>query len=194
MEKPLQIAFKDLESSPTLESLIRERAGRLDRFHPRITGCRVVVEVPHRGNESGKTPLGIAVEVDIPGRKTIVAKGCDERRETRNDQTAVVNRVFDAVQRQLEEAARIRNGDVKAHDGVSSDTGHVVRVFPDQDYGFIEVMGGPELYFARTAVVSGDFDDLSVGDIVGFTKAHVDGPMGPQASAVRVLNGQRSLA
>lgn len=193
MDRPLQIAFKDLESSPTLESLIRERAGRLERFHPRIVGCRVVVEVPHRGNESGKTPLGLTVEVDIPGRKTIVAKACDERRETRNDQTAVVTRVFDAVQRQLEEAARIRSGDVKQHEA-SNGTGHVVRLFPDQDYGFIEMLGGPELYFTPGVVSGGEFEDLAVGVLVGVTRSASDGPMGPQASAVRILNNRRSLS
>ena len=193
MDRPLQIAFKDLESSPTLESLIRERAGRLERFHPHIIGCRVVVEVPHRGNESGKTPLGLTVEVDIPGRKTLVANGCDERRETRNDQTAVVARVFDAVQRQLEDAARIRSGEVKQHEA-SGGTGHVVRLFLDQDYGFIELLGGPELYFTPSVVSGGEFADLAVGVLVGVTRAAGDGPMGPQASSVRILNGQRSLS
>jgi len=64
MERPLQIAFKNVESSASLETLIRERVERLQRFHPNITGARVVVEVPHRSPESGKLPLGIAVEID----------------------------------------------------------------------------------------------------------------------------------
>ena len=70
MERPLQIAFKNVESSASLETLIRERVERLQRFHPHITGARVVVEVPHRSPESGKLPLGIAVEIDVPGRNT----------------------------------------------------------------------------------------------------------------------------
>ena len=34
MERPLQIAFKNVESSESLETLIRERVERLQRFHP----------------------------------------------------------------------------------------------------------------------------------------------------------------
>ena len=66
MERPLQIAFKNMATSEFLEEMIRERVGRLQRFHPNITGARVVVEVPHRSPESGKVPIGIAVESMCP--------------------------------------------------------------------------------------------------------------------------------
>ncbi|MGE0260719.1 MAG: hypothetical protein AB7T18_18415, partial [Alphaproteobacteria bacterium] len=78
MEKPLQIAFKDMDSSAYLEGLIRARVARLERRHTGILGCRVVVEVPHRSTESGKLPLGIAVEIEVPGRNKVVAKGTEE--------------------------------------------------------------------------------------------------------------------
>ncbi|HLT76185.1 MAG TPA: HPF/RaiA family ribosome-associated protein [Ferrovibrio sp.] len=191
MEKPLQIAFKDLDSSPYLEGLIRERVSRLERFHNRIIGCRVVVDIPHRSPRSAKQPIGISVEVEVPGRNTIVAKDEENRHDTKNDQTVVINRVFDAVQRQLEDAVEIQRGDVKLHDG-EMETGLVVRLFPEQNYGFIEVKGAPDLYFTRNAVTGGDFDDLSIGTIVQVTRATAEGPMGPQASSVRLLNARRS--
>lgn len=190
MEKPLQIAFKDLDSSAYLEGLIRERVGRLERFHNRIVGCRVVVEIPHRSPRSAKQPIGVAVEVEVPGRNTIVAKDEENRHDTKNDQTAVINRVFDAVQRQLEDTADIQRGDVKAHEG-TGETGLVVRLFPDQNYGFIEVKGSPDLYFTRNVVTGGDFEDIAIGTMVEITRATGDGPMGPQASSVRLLNARR---
>lgn len=191
MEKPLQIAFKDLDSSAYLESLIRERVSRLERFHNRIVGCRVVVEIPHRSPRSAKQPIGVAVEVEVPGRNVIVAKDEENRHDAKNDQTAVINRVFDAVQRQLEDAVEIQRGDVKLHES-ASETGLVVRLFPEQDYGFVEVKGSPDLYFTRNAVAGGDFDDISIGTMVQITRATGDGPMGPQASSVRLLNARRS--
>ncbi|MGE4219391.1 MAG: HPF/RaiA family ribosome-associated protein [Alphaproteobacteria bacterium] len=191
MEKPLQIAFKDMDSSAYLEGLIRARVARLERRHTGILGCRVVVEVPHRSTESGKLPLGIAVEIEVPGRNKVVAKGTEERRDAKGDHAAVVSRVFDAVDRQLEQLDDVRQGFVKAH-AADSDTGVVIRLFPEEDYGFVEVRGSPDLYFSRSVVGDGAFEQMEVGNIVQVVRAAADGPMGPQASTIRLLNARRS--
>lgn len=191
MEVPLQIAFKDMDSSEFIERLVRERAERLERLHPHIISCRVVVEVPDRSPDSGKNPLGVSVEVGVPGKKTLVAKERQERHEMKNDQYAVVTRAFHAVERQLRSTAEVQRNAVKHHEA-APDTGVVVRLFPQQSYGFIEVRGSPDLYFTRQAVVGGDFDDLEVGTMVHVTHATTEGPMGPQASSVRLLNARRS--
>jgi ribosome-associated translation inhibitor RaiA/cold shock CspA family protein len=190
MKRPLQIAFKNVESSASLETLIRERVERLQRFHPHITGARVVVEVPHRSPESGKLPLGIAVEIDVPGRNPVIAKGEQDRREVKGDRSAIVNRVFEAAERQLEQIAAIRKGEVKQH-GSAGDTGVVVRIFPEQNYGFIEVKDSPDLYFSREVVGNGSFEHITVGSLVHVTRAATEGPMGPQASSVKLM-GARS--
>jgi len=193
MERPLQIAFKNMASSEFLEALVRERVERLNRFHSNITGARVVIEVPHRSPESGKPPIGIAVEIDVPGHKPIVAKGAQDRREMKGDNQAVINRVFEAVERQLEQITDIRKGAVKNH-GSSGDTGVVVRIFPDQNYGFVEVKDSPDLYFSRDVVASDAFDQITVGTVVHVTRAATEGPMGPQASSIKLLNARRSPA
>ena len=193
MDKPAQIAFKNMEPSDMLEGLIRERVERLERFHPHVVGCRVVVDVPHRSAESAKVPLGLAVEVELPGRPVLVARESEERRESKGDRTAAISRVFEQVERQLEETARIQRRDVKQHasDGVA---GMIARIFPLEDYGFVEVRGSPDLYFTRNAVVEGEFDALEVGDLVHVTLATGEGPMGPQASSVRLLYRKRSAS
>ena len=191
MEKSLQIAFKDMDSSEFLERSIRERVDRLERFHSNIVACRVVVNEPYRTAGSVKNPLGITVEVDVPGHSTIIGKEEQERREMKNDQLAVVMRAFDAVHRQLDELSDIRQGEVKQHEG-AGETGLVVRLFPEQNYGFVEVKEGPSLYFTRNAVTGGEFEDVAVGALVQVTRATAEGPMGPQASSVRLLNAQRS--
>lgn len=186
MERPLQIAFKNVESSTSLEAQIRERVERLERFHPNITGARVVVEIPHRSPEGAKPPLGIAVEIDIPGRGPVIAKGEEERRQVNGDHSPIVNRVFEAAERQLEQISAIRKGEVKHHES-AGDTGVVVRIFPDQNYGFIEVRDSPDLYFSPD--VCGSFGEIKVGSIVHVTRASSEGPMGPQASSVKLLGG-----
>ncbi|CAN1722878.1 HPF/RaiA family ribosome-associated protein [Hyphomicrobium sp. 1Nfss2.1] len=188
MERPLQIAFKNVESSASMEALIRDRAKRLQRFYPNITGARVVVEIPHRSPEGAKPPLAIAVEVDIPGRGPVVAKGEEERRQVNGDHSPIVNRVFEAAERQLEQISAIRKGEVKVH-GAAGDTGVVVRIFPDQNYGFVEVKDSPDLYFSREVCGNGSFENIKIGSLVHVTRAVSEGPMGPQASSVKLLGG-----
>lgn len=191
MEVPLQIAFKNLDSSTFIENLIRERAARMERLHANIISCRVVVQVPHRSPESGKPPIGVSVEVEVPGKKMLIGKDEQERHEAKNDQYAVVSRAFEAVERQLKSDADVKRGDVKRHES-DGETGRIVRLFPNEDYGFIEVRGSTDLYFTRNAVTGGNFDDLEIGTMVEISRATAEGPMGPQASSVKLLNARRS--
>lgn len=192
MKTPLRIVYKGTETSPAFDSLIRERAARLERLHPRITGCRVVVEVPYRKSVAGKVPVEVVVEVDVPGRNMVVGRDLEERREMKVDHTASVNHAFDAVERQLAKIADVlQDQEVRQHDAVG-ESGLVVKMFPEQSYGFIEIKDSTTLYFTRNAVVDDAFDDLEVGMIVHVTRATTEGPMGPQASSVRLLGRARS--
>jgi cold shock CspA family protein len=155
--------------------------------HPRITGCRVVVGIPHKGSETAKLPLSVTVEVEVPGSGLIVGKDADERREVKQDHTAPLNNAFDAVERQLERISQRREGDTVSHDAPAQ-SGMVVRLFPDQNYGFVEIDNSPELYFTRNAVVGGSFDELRVGMLVQVTPSGDEGPMGPQAKSIRLLD------
>ena len=190
MQRPLEIAFRDLDPSDFIRNLVEERVERLERFHPHIIGCRVVVEAPHRSAEGHSPPLGISVEVDIPARPRIVAKEVEEQRSMKGDHLVAINRAFEAVERQLEDLKDKQRGVVKHHEN-ERQTGSIVRLFPDREYGFIEIAGGPELYFTRNAVLDGGFDQLKVGTMVQVTQATAEGPMGPQASSVVLLGAER---
>jgi ribosome-associated translation inhibitor RaiA/cold shock CspA family protein len=187
MQRPLQITFKGMETSAALEALIRDRVERLDALYPRLTGCRVVVGVPHRGSETAKVPIAVCVEADIPGRGPVVGKDEVDRRESKQDHTAALNNAFEAVERQLEKLGDIQSGEVNLHENAGQ-VGMVVHLFPKQNYGFIEIANETELYFTRNAVVGGNFDELKVGMMVQVTRATDEGPMGPQASSVRLLD------
>lgn len=190
MQRPLDITFRNLDTSDYLRGLVEERAARLERFHPRIIGCRVVIEAPHRSAEGHNPPLGISVEVDIPGRPRIVAKDEEPQRDLKGDHLSAINRAFEAIERRLEELGARQRGDVKRHES-ERQTGSIVRLSPDQGHGFVEIAGGPELFFTRSAVTGGAFDDLAIGTMVQVTRATTDGPMGPQASSVERLGGDR---
>lgn len=190
MQRPLDIAFRDLDPSDYVKRLVEERAERLERFYPRIIGCRVVIEAPHRSAEGHHPPLAVSVEVDIPGRPRLVAKDAEPQRTAKGDHLTAINRAFEAVERQLEELSEKQRGAVKRHENTRQ-TGSISRLFPDEGHGFIEIAGGPELFFTRNAMVGGRFDDLAVGTMVQVTQATTNGPMGPQASSVEMLGAER---
>jgi ribosomal subunit interface protein len=191
MESSLQISFKHMDSSESLEHLIRERTERLSRFYPRIIGCRVVVEIPRRGPASFKAPISVAVEVAVPGHNPIVARSAEHRHEMKNDHTAAVNHAFDAIQRQLVKVADLECGNVKRHDVM--ETGVVIEVSPDEGYGFIQVRGSPDIAFTRHALQQADFGRVEAGTVVQICRAPFEGPLGPQASSVKLVNARRSL-
>ena len=191
MQQPPEITFTGLDHSDALEEYIENKIEELERFHPRITSCRVAVSTPHRSPAGTYAPIAVAVEVDVPGHKLITAKDVERPDQPGGERTAMINRLFHAVQRRLQAAAQKLRQDVKVHEG-ELDTGQVVRLFPEQNYGFVQLGTSSELYFTRNAVVDDRFDELEPGTLVQVTPATTEGPMGPQASSVRVLNARRS--
>jgi cold shock CspA family protein len=103
----------------------------------------------------------------------------------------VIGVAFDAAERQLEEHARIQRRTVKTHDGPIY--ARVALLYPEQSYGFIETPGRLNVYFHRIVVEDDGFDQLAVGSEVMYSLAEAEGPMGPQASRVRLLRGHHSV-
>ena len=62
MQIPLQISFRNMDPSPAVEAIIREKAAKLDRYFGRIVSCDVSVEAPHRHHHKGKL---YKVRIDI---------------------------------------------------------------------------------------------------------------------------------
>jgi len=46
MQIPLEVVFEGMEPSEAVRARIRRESSRLERFHARITSCRVVIELP----------------------------------------------------------------------------------------------------------------------------------------------------
>lgn len=105
MKLPLQISFRGMDTSPATETLIRERAEKLERFHDRITGCRVVVEAHHRHQRKGRI-YHVRVDLTIPGHEIVVGRERDED-HSHEDITVAVRDAFDAARRQLEDRVRL---------------------------------------------------------------------------------------
>jgi ribosomal subunit interface protein len=108
MKLPLQITIRDFPQSEALEARIREKAAKLEEFHPRITSCRVTVEEMRKHHQQGRH-FQVNLDVRVPGKEIVVNHAHDE------DVYVALRDAFDAANRQLEETAHVEQGNVKGH-------------------------------------------------------------------------------
>lgn len=166
--------------SEPIEAAIREKAKRLDRFYDRIMGCRVVVEAPHRSHRKGKV-YHVRIDLTVPGSELLVKRD-PPMHGAHEDIYVAVRDAFNAAGRKLQDYARRQRGVMKSHE--LEPMARVVRLFPEEGFGFLETADGREIYFHRNSVLDPGFDSVEVGTKVYF--AEEEGAKGPQATTVKL--------
>jgi cold shock CspA family protein/ribosome-associated translation inhibitor RaiA len=203
MKIPLKITFRDMPPSKAIEDNIREKAIKLDALYDDIMSCRVIVEAPHRHHHKGKAYV-VRIDMIVPGGELVVnrepkrlvparATDADELETTlaenhepskhaaHEDAYVAIRDAFNAAARKLQDYARRRRGKIKIHE--ATPLARVVKMFPIEDYGFLQTSDGREIYFHKNSVLPPGFDRLEVGTEVHY--AEELGEKGPQASTVR---------
>lgn len=107
MQMPLEINYRHINESPALDAAIREKAAKLEHFHPRLTGCRVTVEAPHRKGHQGAL-YQVHIRLTVPGAEIVVSH--DSPDKSHEDVYVAIRDAFDAARRQLEDQIRIQRG------------------------------------------------------------------------------------
>lgn len=110
----VQISFRHMDSSETLEALIRERAAELGQFSDRITTCRVVVEAASKHHRHGN-PYHIHVDLVIPGSMIVVDRDPGNAHAHEDPYTAVRD-AFEAARRRLREHLRRQDDRSRPHE------------------------------------------------------------------------------
>ena len=198
---PLQITFRNMESSEVVKGWIQEEANKLDEFHGKITGCRVVVELPNRRRKAGNL-YHVRVDLTVPGGEIVVKRqpnlralpGRVEMKPAKSlevqvphkDLRQAINDAFDAMRRQLQDYARRRRRQVKTHE--TQPHARVARLFTQEGYGFLETADGREIYFHKNSVLNNAFERLTIGSMVSFIEEK--GEQGPQASTVKLVRSK----
>jgi cold shock CspA family protein len=190
MQIPLQITFEGgLTTSEALRKRIEREAAKLERFHDRITSCRVAV-IGRGGRRRQGDLYAVRLQLTGPGMSDLVIDRNPPADHAHEDAFVTVRDAFAAARRRLQDRRRRMIGNVKTHE--EPPRGHVTRLFPAEGYGFLEGADGREIYFHRNALVNGDFERLSVGREVRFFER--DGEKGPQASTVHLVRTNHASA
>jgi ribosome-associated translation inhibitor RaiA len=101
MEAPVQITFRTVAPSEAIESLVRERAAKLQRFHRHIIRCHVTIDQPHRHRSSGRA-LTVHIDVMTSNGPFVVTR--DMADHEHEHFSVLLRDAFDAVARRLDES------------------------------------------------------------------------------------------
>ena len=112
----------------------------------------------------------------MPEQEIVISNDPGDRRD-HFDPNMAIRDAFDAMERRLEGHSQKMRGDIKTLTGPPH--GIVVRMF--EEYGFVRMSDGQEIYFAPNAVLNDGFEALKVGSAVELTVAEGEGAMGPLA-------------
>ena len=112
MQSPLEITFRGMSPSSSVEGAIQRWVGRLEHDYDRLQRCSVVVEMPHQQHRHGNQ-FHVHIDLSVPGREIAVSR--DPANAAHEDVYVALSDAFRAARRQLQDHARIRRGDVKNH-------------------------------------------------------------------------------
>lgn len=185
MQVPLEITYKGFERTEMIDDLVTSKVAHLEKFHPNIISCRIGLEMPQLGSRSGSNYY---VRLDLrvpPGHEIVVKRGPQEAGPASTLQ-GMIRQAFDTAERELRELVRLQRYQVKTHLESRIEVAHVVRLLRDQDYGFLKLESGDEIYFHRNAVLNDGFDRLTVGTGVRYLAE--EGEKGMQASTVQIID------
>ena len=182
MQVAPSVSFRGMKSSPALETILLEKVQELERFYPRITSCKIVVDRPHRHRHKGSVFV-VGIDLIVPGGEIVVS------REARHDHTpeeamGAIRDAFREARRMLEDHQN-KHASHRHKEAPISMQGEVVRVFPDEGYGFIEIFDGSEVYFRLNLISAYQWKKIEIGAKVGLMVA--EGDAGPFAQKVVVL-------
>lgn len=182
METPVEIDFQGMIANPDARISIARHMDQLEGRFGRITAGRVVLKAPSGHHRTGGL-FEISVRLALPGGRQVNVGHTRQDDERYADLDFAINDTFKRARRQLQDQARMLQGEVKQHDGPP--IGSVASLDPLGEFGFIKTSDGREIYFHRNSVLNDEFPLLTVNAHV--TYAEEEGEKGPQASTVRLL-------
>jgi cold shock CspA family protein len=181
MDRPVEVTFRNMPRFEAIEQVVQSEAQKLERYARKIVGCRIAIEQPQRFQRQGNA-YRVRLFINAAARRPIVVTREPLDSDMHDDLRTIVIGAFKAARRQLQSVVERQRDAKPPHEPRAL----VVRLFPEQDYGFLKTPDGREIYFHRHSVLHGDFERLAVGTEVRFEEA--EGDEGPQASTVQIVN------
>ena len=183
MQKSPSITFRNLDPSPAIEDHIRQRIQELEKYHPRIIGCIVVVIASEKKKVTGRD-FEVQLTISVPGPDIYIARTVG-RSQAAEDVNLAIHEVFDAARRAIkDQEEKMNQQHVKHHPTLLHGT--IDRLFEGEGYGFIKADDGREVYFERDNLTTGQWADARPDMKVRFREEM--GDKGPYAMNVALMH------
>jgi ribosome-associated translation inhibitor RaiA len=129
MKLPLQITFRNMETSEAVEASIKKWVAKLEKVSAALISCRVVVEAPQPHKRKGGH-YHTRVDLALPGLEIVV------NREPAGhhgyvDVYVSIRDAFENARHQLIEYVKRCQGEVKSH--AVPPRGEIASLFPSED-------------------------------------------------------------
>jgi cold shock CspA family protein len=176
MNVPLEISYRGVDKTESIDALIREKAERLERFCNYLSSCRIAVEKPQAHQERG-SGYRVRIDMTVPlGHELVAHRGASEGEPNRGASARGAGGL--RGRRTAETGNEAPSGAAGSGAGGGDFSGRRLRVLEDS--------GGRQIYFHRNSVINEDFEALRAGTGVRFVEEA--GDKGPQATTVQVLS------
>ncbi|HSE39243.1 MAG TPA: HPF/RaiA family ribosome-associated protein [Acidobacteriota bacterium] len=204
MQLPVQITFRNISRSREVEFRILSKVSDLEIYYPRIMGCRVVIDRPHRRHRDGN-PYVIKIDITVPGKEISVnrqpsiykeRKDFHDTRISKSEEInleqkqmeAAINEAFNAARRMLQDHIRKQRGAIKTHEEIPHAT--VTKLFRRKGYGLLKTANGRQLLFEKQNVLNSDYQNLKIGTKVTYLEEETG--KGPEATLIRIVGSLKT--
>jgi len=113
MKIPVEITYRDVEKTASIEELIRSKTSDLEKVCDYIISCSIAIEKP---NESVKTgnPYRVRLSITVPPGNEIVVKRESNNSKMHDPLPAVIRDAFKVAKRQLNKLVEKQRAPVQA--------------------------------------------------------------------------------
>lgn len=113
MQIPLEIAYRGVVKSEKIETLIRERSKKLQKYCNYMNSCRVAIEMPTKRRTSGNSYL-IRIDITAPPGSEILVKQEVQEGEVTDPLSTAIRCAFDTAARRLQEWVEKQREEIKS--------------------------------------------------------------------------------
>jgi ribosomal subunit interface protein len=104
MNTPLQVTYRDITSTESIDAYVRRKAEKLERLCDRLVSCRVSLAAPHRSRTHGRD-FRVLIEANLPGKPIVISKNGRDA-----DLYAAIDAAFDEAVRRVSDELGRREG------------------------------------------------------------------------------------
>ncbi|MBP9706369.1 MAG: ribosome-associated translation inhibitor RaiA [Oligoflexales bacterium] len=113
MKNEIDIVYRGLPQSDSLDFEIKRRATKLEKLFDQTQSMRVLIEDAHKHQHKGNV-YHVHIEMHVPGNVIVVNKARDENK-AHTDAKVAIRDAFDAAEKQLRSYVEKLKGKVKTH-------------------------------------------------------------------------------